>query len=147
MITVKNKNGMTRKTRNAIFICLMLAVPILHFIFFWCRINLQAIFLAFENPLTGELGFSNFETFFRNFANDWESDSGGLRIAIENTFITAFIRMFITMPFGVIAAYNAYRIYPERMKQSVVGGTARLTGKDIYEVLDNKKDVIGKCVS
>jgi predicted dehydrogenase len=42
--------------------------------------------------------------------------------------------------------YNAYRIYPERMKQSVVGGTARLVGSDIYEVLDKKKDIIAKCV-
>ena len=109
MITLKNRKGMTRQTRDIIFICLMLAVPILHFIFFWCRINLQSIFLAFENPLTGEFGFSNFEIFFRNFANDWKNDSGGLRIAIENTFITAFIRMFITMPFGVIAAYILFK--------------------------------------
>ena len=32
------------------------------------------------------------------------------------------------------------------MSTSVVGGTARLKGKDIYEVLDGKEDVIGRCV-
>ncbi len=42
--------------------------------------------------------------------------------------------------------YNAYKVYPERMKFSVVGGTARLKDRDIYEVLDGKKDVIGRCV-
>lgn len=42
--------------------------------------------------------------------------------------------------------YNAYNIYPQRMNTSVVGGTARLKGKDIYEILDNKEDVIGRCV-
>lgn len=42
--------------------------------------------------------------------------------------------------------YNAYNIYPQRMSTSVVGGTARLKGKDIYEILDNKEDVIGRCV-
>ena len=42
--------------------------------------------------------------------------------------------------------YNAYNIYPERVNTSVVGGTARLKGKDIYEVLDSKEDVVGKCV-
>ena len=42
--------------------------------------------------------------------------------------------------------YNAYKIYPQRMNTSVVGGTARLKGKDIYEVLDGKEDVIGRCV-
>lgn len=42
--------------------------------------------------------------------------------------------------------YNAYNIYPQRMNTSVVGGIARLKGKDIYEILDNKLDVIGRCV-
>ncbi len=42
--------------------------------------------------------------------------------------------------------YNAYKIYPERMKQSVVGGTAKLVGKDIVKVIDNKEDIIAKCV-
>ena len=42
--------------------------------------------------------------------------------------------------------YNAYKIYPQRMNTSVVGGTARLKGRDIYEVLDNKEDVVGRCV-
>ncbi len=42
--------------------------------------------------------------------------------------------------------YNAYNIYPQRMNTFVVGGTARLKGKNIYEVLDGKEDVIGRCV-
>ena len=42
--------------------------------------------------------------------------------------------------------YNAYKVYPERMKRGVVGGTARLVGRDINEVLDEKSDPISKCV-
>ena len=42
--------------------------------------------------------------------------------------------------------YNAYKIYPERMKHGVVGGTARLIGKDIVEVIDKREDAIAKCV-
>ena len=42
--------------------------------------------------------------------------------------------------------YNAYQIYPQRMGNFVVGGTARLRDRDIYEVLDHKEDVIGRCV-
>jgi len=42
--------------------------------------------------------------------------------------------------------YNAYKIYPQRMNTSVVGGTARLKGRDIYDILDSKEDVIGRCV-
>ena len=42
--------------------------------------------------------------------------------------------------------YNAYKVYPERMKHGVVGGTARLVGQDIFKVLDSKCDAICKCV-
>ena len=42
--------------------------------------------------------------------------------------------------------YNSYSIYPERIKHAVVGGTARLVGKDINKVIDEKSDPIAKCV-
>ena len=42
--------------------------------------------------------------------------------------------------------YNAYNIYPQRMNTSVVGGTASLKGKDIYQILDSKESVVGRCV-
>lgn len=47
--------------------------------------------------------------------------------------------------------YNAYNIYPQRiLKQTaqnkVVGGAARLFGRNIYEVIDEKQDIISKCV-
>lgn len=42
--------------------------------------------------------------------------------------------------------YDAYKIYPQRMNTSVVGGTARLKGKEIYDVLGSREDVIGSCV-
>ncbi len=42
--------------------------------------------------------------------------------------------------------YNAYKIYPERAKKAVVGGTARFRGRDIYEILNEKEDVISRCV-
>ena len=42
--------------------------------------------------------------------------------------------------------YNAYNIYPQRMGTYVVGGTARLRGKNVHEILDNREDVIGQCV-
>lgn len=42
--------------------------------------------------------------------------------------------------------YNAYKIYPERIKHAVVGGTAAFKGKNIYAILDNKESSISKCV-
>lgn len=42
--------------------------------------------------------------------------------------------------------YNAYKIYPEYVKRAVIGGTAKFAGKDIKSVLDEKEDVISRCV-
>lgn len=42
--------------------------------------------------------------------------------------------------------YNSYLVYPERMKNPVVGGIARLKGKDVIKIIDNKEDIISKCV-
>ena len=42
--------------------------------------------------------------------------------------------------------YNAYKIYPQRMGTYVVGGTARFRGRNVHEILDQKEDVIGRCV-
>lgn len=42
--------------------------------------------------------------------------------------------------------YNAYKVYPEKVKRGVVGGTARFRDKDIMEILDKKQDIISKCV-
>ena len=102
------KNKLTKKIKDRIFICCMLIIPVGHFLLFWCRINLGAIALAFEDSLTGEWGFANFERFFRNFALDWNSGSG-LRIALENTFISVGIRMLISTPLIVFVSYLLFK--------------------------------------
>ena len=42
--------------------------------------------------------------------------------------------------------YNAYKVYSKRAKYQVVGGIAKYNYKNIYEVLDEKKEVISQCV-
>lgn len=42
--------------------------------------------------------------------------------------------------------YNAYKIYPERLKTFVIGGTEQFKDRDIFDILDSKEEVIGKCV-
>ncbi len=42
--------------------------------------------------------------------------------------------------------YNAYKIYPDRMGISVIGGTARLNGRDLFEAIEDTNDVVGRCV-
>ena len=61
-------SGMTKKKSDNLFIFFMLLFPVLHFLVFWVYLNFESIMLAFEHPVTGELGFSNFERFFRQFS-------------------------------------------------------------------------------
>ena len=100
----------TQKINDYTFIIILLLPALIHFILFWLCVNLESITLAFQNEATGEWGFSNFERFFRQFERDWKAD-GALKIAIENTFITAFIRMFICQPMVVFASYILFKQY------------------------------------
>ena len=45
-----------------------------------------------------------------------------------------------------LCPYDAYKVYPERMENFVVGGTARLKGKNIFDILREKKEIISRCV-
>lgn len=42
--------------------------------------------------------------------------------------------------------YDAYKIYPERMKHHVVGGTGSLSENNVYAILDKKESPISRCV-
>lgn len=42
--------------------------------------------------------------------------------------------------------YNAYEMYRDRLEHPVVGGLARLKGQDPNKIINEKKDVISKCV-
>ncbi len=42
--------------------------------------------------------------------------------------------------------YNAYKIYPERIKKAVVGGLSEYGDRDIYDLLADRKHVWGRCV-
>jgi len=42
--------------------------------------------------------------------------------------------------------YNAFEIYPKKMQEGVVGGTAKFNGSDIVEVIKQRQDVISKCI-
>ena len=42
--------------------------------------------------------------------------------------------------------YNALEIYPQRIKEGVIGGTAKYKESDVVEVIKQKQDVISKCI-
>lgn len=113
------KRIMTRKTKQTIFIICMLAFPIAHFCVFWVWKNYSSIMLAFRNQYTDELGFDNFQKFFKQFASDW-SQGRGVKIAIENTLLTVAQRMFVSTPLVVFTAYVLFKKYYGHMFFRVV---------------------------
>lgn len=42
--------------------------------------------------------------------------------------------------------YNAFKIYPERVKTAVVGGTAAVSQDDVLDVISNREHIWGRCV-
>ena len=98
----------SEKNKDRIFICLMLLLPITHFLVFWLYIKGSAIIIAFQNEFTGEFSLEHFERFFRQFRVDMETD-GVLKGAIANTFISAGIGLLINMPLAVFSSFVLYK--------------------------------------
>ena len=92
-----NKNPERRI--NAIFIIVMLALPVLHWIVFWFIVNINSILLAFKIP-TGDWSLETMKVVLRSLGS-FDSD---LRIAIKNTLIY-FSKDVIMLFFQLIIAH------------------------------------------
>ena len=126
--------GMTKKKSDYLFVFFMLLFPCLHFLLFWVYINFESIMLAFEHPVTGELGFTNFERFFVQFQTDLELGEG-IITCLENTFITAFLQMFVNMPMLVIVTYLLYKQFFGHMAMRVIFYIPTIVGTAVAMIL------------
>jgi len=108
--TAVNKNRMTKKTKDYIFVALMLLIPVIHFIIFWVIVNFNSILLAFQrlDVETGELYFTtkNFQTVFK------ELQSSEIRSALINTLLTSGFSIFFLLPWGFFITYFLYKKIP-----------------------------------
>jgi len=69
----KVKKFMTRRQKEFIFYCCLLAVPVLHFIIFYIAVNFNSFLLAFKNYNADDgsfswVGFDNFSRLFSDMA-------------------------------------------------------------------------------
>lgn len=105
-----NKNKMTKKTKDYIFVSLMLLIPVVHFIIFWIIVNFNSILLAFQrlDVVTGELFFTpkNFQTVFK------ELQSNELKSALINTLLTSGFSIVFLLPWGFFITYFLYKKIP-----------------------------------
>ncbi|MBQ4268855.1 MAG: sugar ABC transporter permease [Clostridia bacterium] len=100
---IKKKNKNPERKINAVFITVMLAVPILHWIIFWLIVNVNSILLAFKIP-TGDWSMETLRVVIRQLGS-MDSD---LRVAIKNTLLY-FTKDVLMLFFQMLVAYFFYK--------------------------------------
>ncbi len=109
----------TKKRKNQAFIASLLALPIIGFLVFWLYVNASSLALAFEHEYTGEFTLDNFGKFFENIKRDW-GKGAGIKIAVENTFISAAVRMFFAIPLVIVVSYILFKKFYGHMFYRIV---------------------------
>lgn len=111
-IRIKPKKAMKQSTKRNIFIALMLAYPLLHFLVFTVYINFNTILLCFQrfNIMTGENEFAGlywFKKFFREMA-----ESYSLKRSFINSLWFIPVTNLILLPLSVLAAFYLFKKIP-----------------------------------
>ncbi|MDR3318472.1 MAG: sugar ABC transporter permease [Clostridiales bacterium] len=119
--SVKRGGLSSRKTKTRVFIILMLAWPIAHFLVFWLYINGRTLLLMFQQfdrygNVTGTpmsyyfVGLKNFIETFKDFF--FSAENGG-DIVLANAFknsLTAFpLNIIVLLPMAYISAFVFFK--------------------------------------
>ena len=104
---IKHKNSIRRK----IFITLMLAYPLLHFLIFWVYINFNTFVISFQqfSYTTGQdvwVGFENYRMFFKDLQF---ASSSTLKYAMFNSVLYLLFNNFVLLPISVVCAYLLFK--------------------------------------
>jgi ABC-type sugar transport system permease subunit len=103
----KGKNQKkTFKREGTIFLTVILALPVMHWLVFWLYVNVQSIVLAFQDPLTSVPTLDNFVALWNDITNPLTSTIG---VALKNTFLFFALHLFATMPISLCIAFFLYK--------------------------------------
>lgn len=102
-----------KRTRDYIFVFLMLLYPVGQFLFTWIFVNIQSLLLAFQSGDIYGYTWAGFETItkvwhesFHSYSNttgvSWLNDSS---VILLNSLGFAFITIFISLPLSVLFSY------------------------------------------
>ena len=97
----------TRRFRKNLFLCIMLAIPVIHFFVFWLYVHVSAFTMAFQNIRGDFIGWDNFKWYFRNLTSD--RPSVNMLEAIRNTFIFWSFNLVVEMPIALVISYFFYK--------------------------------------
>lgn len=103
------KRILSEKRKSTLFVCLMLFIPVVHFMIFWGVVNFNSLRLAFTgiDLNTGKAAFSL--EHFRSLLNLFKT--GELRSALVNTLLTSAFHLAL-VPWALFLSYFLYRKIP-----------------------------------
>ena len=102
---------LSKKARDAIFIIVMLAYPLLQFFVTWIFVNFGALANAFNGAEVGfSFTFDNFVYIFKDLASPLPDKSGFLglnkaTLVLINSFGYCIITIFISLPLSLLFSY------------------------------------------
>lgn len=111
-IEIKKKTPLKKKTKQRIFIILMLAYPVLQFLLFFGYVNFDTILLTFQKFSWSEgkyiySGFDNYGMFFDRVFNDpWT------RRTIINSLFYMPVNSLIILPLSMAFSYFLFKKVP-----------------------------------
>lgn len=106
-LTPKNKKIIKRST---IFVIVMLAYPVLHFLLMWFAVNINSILLTFQKPLRGKLTFVGWDDLFYNYQTLFESFKlESTRSMFLTSFLYIIVSCFITLPIALFFSYFIFK--------------------------------------
>ena len=88
-----------------IFLIVILLVPIINWVLFWLVVNVQSIFLAFQDSRTGAFTWWNFQYFWQELT----AEGGEIGMAIENTLKYFLSNLLIVIQFSMLIAFFLYK--------------------------------------
>jgi len=107
---VPNTQKKRRIKKSVIFVIVMLAYPVFHFLLMWFAVNINSILLTFEIPVRNKLTFVGWDNLFYNYQTLFES------FKLESTksmFLTSFLYIivscFITLPIALFFSYFIFK--------------------------------------
>lgn len=107
---------LSSKWKERIFLCVMMAIPVAHFLVFFIYINLDTVALSFQtldrSPSSDGgyifVGWQNYREIFRGFASPYSVFTK----AIRNSLLLFLLNNLVLLPLGVIFSYILHRKMP-----------------------------------
>ncbi len=102
--TKKKAGSLKRNKMSRIFLVVMLALPVAHWLVFWLGVNFSSFIMAFRN-MSGAFSFVNFQLFWEELT----AQDGSLLVALKNTLKYFVAANFVMFPLTICMCYFLYK--------------------------------------